>query len=39
MSDDDDNTMDAKAKERRWCMAEKERVQLEAEQKRQEEER
>ena len=38
MSNDDDDTMDAKAKERHWCKAEKERVRLEAEQKRQEEE-
>ena len=39
MSDDDDDTMDAKAKERCRHKAEKEQVWLEAEQKRQEEER
>ena len=39
MSDNGDDTMDTKAKECRWCKAEKEQVQLEAEQRRQEEER
>ena len=39
MSDDDDNMMDAKAKEHRRHKAKKEQVQLEAEQKRQEERR
>ena len=39
MSDDDDDTMDMKAKERRWHKAEKERVRLKAERKRREEER
>ena len=38
MSDNDDNMMDAKAKECRRHKAEKEQVWLEAEQKRQEEE-